>query len=80
MSLSENQRILLDAIRVRPTGVDISEAIILTGFDYKTIEQTAYELISKGYSIEGFEHGVKFEPGRVKRLVLSEGVGLLYAL
>lgn len=67
MGLTETQKKLLDAICSRPGGVDIHEAMNLTGFTYPVVEKTAHELIAKGFqlrSLAGFK-------GYINRLFLS---------
>lgn len=76
MSLSETQQKLLDEICKIPGGTDINEAIQATGLDYKTIERTAYELVSKGYQVRALCIGDMAQAdrrfrGHIKRLYLS---------
>lgn len=65
---------LLNEICKQPGGTDINEAIQATGLDYKTIERTAYELISQGYHVRALAIGRGRLDGKViKRLYLSQG-------
>lgn len=76
MSLTETQQRFLDVICIRGGGVDVHEAMEMTGFDYRTLEKTAYDLISKGYQIRGLTIGDMYtvDPrfrGWIKRFYLS---------
>lgn len=76
MSLTETQQKVLDCICSRGGGVDIHEAMKMTGYNYTTIVQTAYQLISKGYEIRALSVGNMntLDPrfrGWIKRFYLS---------
>jgi len=70
VSLNETQQTLLDAICRTGGGVDIHEAMELTGLSYPGIERTAYELLSMGYKISALSVG-SGNGSWIKRLFLS---------
>lgn len=72
MNLTETQQKFLDTVCSQPGGVDIHEAMELTGYDYKTLEKTAYELISKGIEVKALPICEGIRPGGwIKRFYLS---------
>jgi hypothetical protein len=76
MTLTPTEQKVLDCICIRGGGVDIHEAMNNTELDYKELNQTLYNLISKGYQIRALSAGGHYDPrsrfsGWTQRIYLS---------